>query len=229
MRAYVINLKSRPDRWIKVEQQAHALSLDVRRVEAVSTEDFDKNVNIIPSFPVAATWMSHQKAMQEFLDSDERFGLILEDDFLITKKNFRRLKKFIERCEFDFIQFGWVYPHYLDYLSIKVWNLQDRFFKCIARVNERFVPLMLRKKRSVVEQRGIDTNFVLHDIRAGAQAYLISRDFAKLSLTLNHPIFLSADGVFMAMGISRNLQMARTRVNLVHQSGSPSSINLKSN
>lgn len=227
MRAYVINLKSRPDRWVNVQQQAQTLGLHVRRIEAVSTEDFDKNVSIIPSFPVAATWMSHQKAMQEFLDSDERFGLILEDDFLINKKNFRRLIKYVKRCEFDFLQFGWVYPHYLDYLSIKVWNLQDRFFKYVARVDERFVPLILRKKRSVVEQLGIQSDFVLHDIRAGAQAYLISRDFARLCLTLNNPIFLSTDGVFMAMGVSRNLQMARTRVNLVHQSGSPSSINLK--
>ena len=207
--------------------QARILHIKVKRVDAVSSDDLSSQSKFIPRLPIAATWLSHLAAMKEFLDSDLEYGLILEDDFHVSRGNYLKFREILVNSGFDFLQLGWVYPHYLDYLTAKVLNFQDLFFKFVVKARLGIFLPKFRGMVSVQEQENIETSFVLNDIRAGAHAYLVSRRFAETCLTINNPIFLSADGVFMALGTSRNFRMARTRRNLFLQSGSPSSINVK--
>ena len=227
MRGYVINLESRSDRWVHVQNQASKDGIHVTRVDAIKASNLTPEIKFVSKPPVAATWLSHQKAMRAFLDSDDNYGLIFEDDFLTKKGKLEILKLVVENQGFDFLQLGWIYPHYLDRFTCAVLNVQDAFFKFLSTINPKLIPKRISSKVSILEQLGVKREFVLHDIRAGAHAYLISRSFAKFCLTINDPIFLSADGVFMAIGVSRNFRMARSRFNLVGQSGSPSSINIK--
>jgi hypothetical protein len=75
-----------------------------------------------------------------------------------------------------------------------------------------------------LEQLGVPRKIVMNDIRAGGQAYFVSRNFASAAQSMNTPVFLSTDGLFMALGVSRNFKMARLRRMWISQTNSPSSV-----
>jgi GR25 family glycosyltransferase involved in LPS biosynthesis len=85
MNAYVINLANRPDRWQSVMHQREDLGLSIVRVEAFSTDELNLTSERYVAPGVAATWKSHQLAMKTFLETGDDYGLILEDDFQLSK------------------------------------------------------------------------------------------------------------------------------------------------
>jgi GR25 family glycosyltransferase involved in LPS biosynthesis len=226
VRAYVINLKNRVDRWESVLQQSEKLGLPITRIEAVGKGDLEENDEVFVVSGVAATWKSHQLAMATFLESSDKYGLIMEDDFLLTHSwHFRQLSRVIEISP-DFFQFGYLVTSPIDRLELILANSFDLFLKVLNRVCS--ISYRLQRKLGtrllILEQSGLPLDFVPNDIRAGGQAYLVSRKFAEASRYINKPAFTSADGIFMALGDVRSFRMFRFRKVLIAQTSSPTSV-----
>lgn len=226
MRAYVINLKNRTDRWDSVTKQIDKLGLPIVRVDAISKHDLQLMDAKFVAPGVAATWKSHQLAMATFLESSDEYAVIMEDDFLLTKSwDFKFLNQVFELRP-DFFQFGYLVTSHIDRLDLFTANSFDLLLKWLRNmcavsrgINRKFGSRLL-----IQEQIGVSSNFIPNDIRAGGQAYLVSRKFAEASKCMNTPAFTSADGVFMSLGDVRSFRMYRARKSLIVQTNSPTSV-----
>lgn len=226
MRAYVVNLNDRGDRWNSVLSQQNLLGLEIVRVEAVSKIQITESEEPFVAPGVSATWKSHQKAMRLFLDSDEEFGLIMEDDFLI-KGNFNRHFAHIRKYEdFDFIQLGILKPSCTSGIALLTSNARDKFLKFLCKITslKHLQPSLIQNRVLIHEQQGVPFFLVCSDVRAGGQAYLVSRNFATAAQKMNQPAFLSTDGVYMSIGGMRSFRMFRVRKSIVDQTDSPTSV-----
>ena len=226
MRAFVINLASREDRWASVLEQQNYLGLDIQRVEAVTREEITNVDEPYVANGVSATWKSHQKAMQLFLESNENIALIMEDDFLIRKNFKNRIEKIVRFDNFDFLQLGILKPSPTAGISLFTSNTRDLLLKILAKICSLDIAFLRKYSEKVLirEQDGVPYFLVCSDIRAGGQAYLVSRDFALAAQKMNQPAFLSSDGVFMSIGGMRSFRMFRLRKSLVKQTNSPTSV-----
>jgi GR25 family glycosyltransferase involved in LPS biosynthesis len=226
MKAYVINLESRADRWNSVLAQSLKLELEIVRIDALPISSISEEKEGFVASGVAAIWLSHQKAMSIFLESGDTHGLILEDDFLIEKNFAHKLANISNFVNFDFIQIGYLKTSPFDAIACHVANVVDWLLKALAF---SFKIGLLRnarisKKLLVREQVGIPAWLIVNDIRAGGHAYVVSRKFAAAAQNMNIPIFISSDGYFMALGKMRSFLMYRLGRSLVSQSNSPTSV-----
>lgn len=225
MRAYVINLEERVDRWQSVEAQASTLALPLVKIKAVTINDLSaSDTYVAPG--VAATWKSHQLAMSTFLESREDYGLILEDDFLITHLWDKDWLDIALSTKPDFFQFGYLVTGPIDLIDLHLHNLLDRGLKLLFRTSQysNLIKRRFGNRLLVREQEGIKSQIVPNDIRAGGQAYLVSRKFAEAAQFMNSPAFTSADGMFMALGDVRSFKMCRSRKSLINQTDSVTSV-----
>jgi GR25 family glycosyltransferase involved in LPS biosynthesis len=225
MKAYVINLDSRIDRWQSVLNQANQLGLEIERISAVSTLEVETKIETFVTTGVSATWKSHQKAMQAFLQSRDAYALILEDDFKVDCDLNAIIAHTSRLDSFDFVQLGYLKTSIRDLLDLRIANFQDIGLKILCR----FLSIIqqhniLNSKLRLREQMAVPFSFVRNDIRAGGQAYLVSHNFALASQFMNQPAFLSADGVFISLGDVRSFKMFRSRKSQVNQTDSPSSV-----
>lgn len=231
MRAYVINLNDRKDRWDSVLSQQNLLGLEILRVDAVTKQDVLEDEEPFVAVGVSATWKSHQKAMKMFLDSEDDFGLILEDDFLLGKnfaKHFSRIRKY---RDYDFIQLGILKPAYTSSIALLTSNTRDLMLKFLCRITslKTLQPNRFSDKVLIYEQRAVPFFLICSDVRAGGQAYLVSRNFADAAQYMNKPAFLSSDGVYMSIGGMRSFRMFRVRKSIVDQTDSPTSVEKRFN
>jgi GR25 family glycosyltransferase involved in LPS biosynthesis len=225
MHAYVINLADRTDRWNSVLAQTNRLGLPIKRIDAVGLDQISDN-DLFVAKGVAATWRSHQLAMSSFLDSGEPFGIILEDDFLISEQWSVEVARRALNVNPDFFQLGFLVTSPQDRLDLMVNNLIDLFLKFFCWLSNSF-PQVSKKyghRLLVREQAGLSLNIVANDIRAGGQAYLVSRKFALASKFMNTPPFTSADGMFISLGDLRSFRMFRFRSSLINQTQSKTSV-----
>jgi len=223
--AYVINLKSRLDRWDSVLAQSAKLDIPIVRVNAIEMESLSEQ-NLFVASGVAATWQSHQLAMATFLDSGEKYGVILEDDFFVTKSWSKTMFELALRVDPDFFQLGYLITSPLDRIELFFNDLFDRILKLLSKLCSFSVLLNKRLggRLLIREQKLIPWNVVPNDIRAGGQAYLVSRKFALASKYMNTPSFTSADGMFISLGDVRSFRMFRFRKSLINQTDSVTSV-----
>ncbi|REJ68849.1 MAG: hypothetical protein DWQ31_06575 [Planctomycetota bacterium] len=95
MQAYVINLAPAEDRWEQVRARLDAVGMRYTRIDAVNGRalnlplvDFDeaghrRRTGRRPIKPEIGCYLSHLRAILEFLDTRDEYGLILEDDALL--------------------------------------------------------------------------------------------------------------------------------------------------
>ena len=227
MKAYIINLPTRPDRWKSLTPQLAQLDyLEFIRVEAISSvgRDFTESNFVTPG--VAATWASHQKAFRLFLDTTDSHAVIFEDDFEIHQASPKMIKKSLYIADFDFIQLGYLTLSPRKRLEIFASNYFDYLLRTVNRILEIRMcpPFSLKNKVLLRERVDVPRSLVMNDIREGGHAYLVSRNFAEAMLQANSPAFLSTDGLFMAISWMRSFKMARQRKSLFRQSNSPTSV-----
>lgn len=224
MKVYIINLDSRKDRWLSATQQFNSLNLEAIRISAQDSTLLQNNENPFLADGVFAIWRSHQQALSRFLETDASHCMILEDDFILTKKyTSNRIAKFYE-SEFDLIQIGFLKFGFLDRFDVLVKNATDLIYKFLHKMSKYLPSLNLDSRLFISSQRGIDAGLVLANIRPGAHAYIVSRKMAEALLEINSPAFLSTDLLYMALGQMRSFKMVRTRRSIVGQSKSKSSI-----
>jgi GR25 family glycosyltransferase involved in LPS biosynthesis len=225
MKAFVINLSARTDRWNSVEKQGDALGIPLTRVDAISKDDAFSEPFVTSA--VAAAWYSHRKAMKLFLETDDEYALILEDDFILQSRWSNFDFSIYQSLKIDFFQIGYLVTTPVDLLEMKIKGTVDFFLKILTRVAYArvFKKNNLRNKFLIQEQLGLPFHLVANDIRPGAHAYIISRKFALAMQQVNSPIMLSTDSLYMALGWMRNLRCVRVRKSVVSQSDSVTSIN----
>lgn len=224
MKAYVINLDSRSDRWADVIAQQSLLGLEIHRVAAVSVGSVVVSPFVTPV--VAATWQSHQKALRAFLDTPDEYALIMEDDFVLSRSWRKDRLKVGTSLKADFLQVGFLITNSFDRAQLILSGALDCFLKMLRNLAfmSEFLGIKLGQKLLIREQVGIPFTIVCNDIRAGAHAYIVSRNFAEAALRINSPEFLSADAVYISMGWMRSFKVLRFRRSLIGQSNSESSI-----
>ena len=219
---FVINLDTREDRWRDVIGQEKKLSSVVSRVRAITPTEVSSHY--FTSANVAACWMSHRKAMEEFLATGFDFAIILEDDFKIIGKTLGYdIESFIP-SNLDFLQIGFLKTSNLERTYIFLENCYDALIRTYGLLEKVIFRKAISRKRLVAERQELSWRYVPNDIRPGGHAYIVNRKAAKYFLQVNDPIFLSADDLFMAAGPMRSIKMARLRKSAVRQSGSTSSI-----
>jgi len=224
--AYVINLAHRTDRWHDVECQRSSLGVSVIRVEAI-----DQDLKKLSDLPyaakgVAATWLSHQKAAAEFLKTDAEFAIILEDDFLLSRKFKVPSTELLTNLGADFVQLGYLRVTPWESLDITISNIRDRVLRIIQWITQSRWGLTNRyQNRLLIQERvGVPPNLVPVDIRPGGHCYIISRRMAQAMQELNSPIVFSADELFVSISNMRAFRMFRMRKSLVRQSDSLTSV-----
>ncbi|MDR1333648.1 MAG: glycosyltransferase family 25 protein [Holosporaceae bacterium] len=106
--AYVINLDGAKDRWNFVEPSVTALGFAVERVSAIDGKTLSpKEIESVASaelykfffkmYPEEGTIgcaLSHEKAWRTFLESDNEFAIIFEDDVQFDPKKLREVIEF---------------------------------------------------------------------------------------------------------------------------------------
>jgi glycosyl transferase family 25 len=158
MQIYYINLESRPDRRQRLELQLGQLGLSAIRISATTPGDIDPQIiakycrgqfgNPL-SAPELACTFSHLAAMKKIATGREPFGLVLEDDMVLSTM----LPDFLARFE--------AAPAALDILKLDT---------------DRYVARVLNGKPPAIA--GISLSKVATD-RMGCGAYIISRSAAK--------------------------------------------------
>lgn len=225
VRAYVINLESRVDRWDSVTAQASKFAIPIQRVDAVNMSSMSSD-SLFVAPGVAATWKSHQLAMAIFLESKDEHAIILEDDFLLTRNwSLDTLNLALENKP-DFFQLGYLVTGPLDRIDLVLSNFLDLSLKSLSRFSNlsRVIENTFGDRLLVKEQKDLAWKVVPNDIRAGGQAYIVSRKFAEASIHMNSPAFTSADGMFMTLGDVRTFRMFRFRKSIIDQTNSATSV-----
>ena len=227
MNAYVINLEERSDRWEQVVAQQKKLGFEIHRVPATNKNEVTGELSRYLENTITAICLSHIKAIRLFLETQEAFCIILEDDFQLRHGYFSAAILPAIDQKFDYLQIGFLKMGAKEYFDILSCNFRDRMLKnfyFLAQIVPAAWKNLFLSKFLVREQKGIHKSIVLADIRPGAHCYLISRKFAQAMLEINNPAFLSADLLYMSLGTIRTFKMGRLRRSLVEQSDSVSSV-----
>lgn len=225
MKAYVINLADRTDRWESVISQWTPSNIPLIRIEAVASSSILKAQAAFLPPPVIANWSSQCLVYKTFLSTNDEYAIVFEDDFLLNNMALEECLEMVKATNLDFLQLGFLYNSFSDYVSVKIVNFRDSVLKFLNWNAGHCSSLsFLHKKMIIREQERINFRIVLNDARAGSHAYLISRKFAAAMLGINSPVFLAADGLFISISGLRFLKMGRLRKNIVRQSKSPTSI-----
>ena len=201
------------------------LGLPIQRVSAVKSSSLDSD-SLYVAKGVAATWKSHQLAMSVFLKSSHDYALILEDDFLLTKLWNEDALQTALSTNPDFFQLGFLITGPIDRIDFFLHNILNHYLKFLLKLSQisKFVREQYGSRLLVKEQAKLKWYVVPNDIRAGGQAYLVSRKFAQAAQEMNTPAFTSADGMFMTLGDLRTFRMFRFRKSIVAQTNSKSSV-----
>jgi GR25 family glycosyltransferase involved in LPS biosynthesis len=223
----VINLGHRNDRMANAISESSKLNLKLFRIEAVNADDLVITSSFVTKGALAC-WESHKLAMRHLLNSPYDFALILEDDFKIL--DFKAVNRLLDSPRnfqgVDIFQFGFLVNDYKERIDLIFRNLENFLFSILGKINVRIFNYKLSFSNRLRVRRKIDLpfNWVSDDFRAGAHAYLISKEAATRILTLNEPTFLTTDAFFVALNSAKAFRISRSYQSLIGQIDSPSSI-----
>ena len=202
--------------------------LPLQFVEAVESTRIDPMDLGLLTAPALACWKSHLRVFQLHSDSDYQTAIILEDDFEFV--NYQRLSKKLRRinlADWDIIQIGFLTHDIKEWVSIKLQNMESLFFILISRFFST-IPIFgvnVENRLRVRRARDVPFGFIPDDLRAGAHAYIVSKNCAH-NLLSSHSSqrVLTADGLLIALNWTKQFKTLRLHKSLVRQISSPSSI-----
>lgn len=215
---YVINLDKDTLRWSSVLKEVERLPFEIQRVDAINAKNLLPH--LLVSLGVNAAWLSHLKAIQTFLQSNNDFALIAEDDFhIVNPTKLMKVIKSLELKEWDLIQFGFLKPGIDIRIRVVISHIDDLVFRIIGKISQMKVlsnwgfASRMRVKQSLKTPRG----FILDDCQPGAHFYLVGRSFCESILSINNPQFLSIDDFYTSLSKMRTFRMIRIKKSLVSQ------------
>lgn len=210
MDIYLINLDRRPDRLSRVAQQLDEVGLSFIRFSAIDGQRRDAELPNIPRLmfiinqkkkPVRgeiACAASHIAVWKRFLETNEDYALVLEDDVNISH-DLPMLKSKIPEIGFDFLNISSNAPYDLDEITLLDCVARDRLDR--PNVFHR----VERRKWRKLEWRRRWRIFRLHPLTAGYVAcecdpapaltsgYVISRRAAHAFLKTSERLFFPID------------------------------------
>lgn len=218
---YYINLDSRPDRRHAVELELRKLPLETKRVAATDKAEFATR---FPELITDGAWAcldSHRSVWKLFLNSNEQYAIISEDDAVITDSNLvmKSINAAMEN-DLDLLQVGFLQNNPREKIDTFLLNIEGRFFRFLSN----FKSSQLVNRKRIVLQKESSEFFVFNDLRAGAHFYLINRKMAELLIEIANGSLIPVDGLIMNLNWANKLRVARLGKSLVGQSGSASSI-----
>lgn len=210
MRTFVINLERRPDRKAQMENQLAAVGVDADWILAIDGH----NTTSLPAGTLVSAgsfgcFMSHVRALDEFLEGNDDYALILEDDArFLNAVDWRSLLDSLptamQEQGLDFLQLGFISQFYRS-------NWRALLRTLILRdglATRRLTPLA-------------DLRYLPNHARAGTHAYVASRKFAIHARLLNQPVWLPADSFYVALAsaasVNGHLNMGCLHESLVEQ------------
>jgi GR25 family glycosyltransferase involved in LPS biosynthesis len=225
---YIINLASRTDRKQHVLDQISKFQLNAILLEAVSVDELEpKNLGFLTP-PAMACWQSHLKVFESFLQTNEPRVVVFEDDFRI--KDLAALERYIRRVnleDFEIIQIGFLVNSYREQVDILLKNFEFSVFSLLSRVCVRnsFLRARFGSRLRLRRASGVPIGFVPDDLRAGAHAYILSRNAAsRITNDFKEQNVLTADGFLIASNWTKPFRTLRLHRSFVDQIESPSSI-----
>lgn len=180
---YYINLASATERRAEAEQQAEKFGLELHRIDAVAGKDLD-----IPSLSAYnakrrlsefaaelspnqhACIMSHLKALQTFVDSGAKYGVIMEDDFQLHPQ-------FNEGI-------AWLTEHTSGWEALKLWTGDGKIYPLHKQLNECPWSVVFPKKLPWVAVGNIYTQQGAQRILNGFKSYWLGYDAQWAWVTL---------------------------------------------
>lgn len=197
---YVINLERREDRLDAISSELELTGLSFSRIDAVDGKALSLKLPppAFVSYGLMANWLSHQKCLTTFLESDAQYALILEDDVSVKGSSLTssRLDDWVDimsRENLDLLQVGYI--GFL-YKLTKPRGLLDLILAFRAKKIRRD-----SKTRTVL---------VADEFRAGAHAYIINKRLANVLVGANTPTLLATSSFLASIaGTSERFQFAR--------------------
>jgi len=227
---YVINLAERTDRHMESTSEAKRCEISIKFVSALNAESFLVDTKPIRSPQASACWFSHMKAMRELVSSGHEYGLILEDDFEVNDvQRFKRI--LINVCEFDWeiYQIGFLNNGIRSKVDLIFANYESYFFILLAKLTNRFsiFSSKLGNRLRINRAQNLGIGFAVDDLRAGAHAYFIKAETAKIILRdYQNQNVLTTDGFLISTNWTRPFRSLRLKKSVVGQSSSKSSIRI---
>jgi GR25 family glycosyltransferase involved in LPS biosynthesis len=221
MKVFVINLDGRDDRRRWSLSQASRFAFEFERFPAVSSQDL---VFDFVTSDVGACFESHRGVWEAIAKSNDNFGLILEDDFEFKSLDFSYISKVLDEGSVDLLQLGFLKTGFRDRLDLLATNLKHRILHLVRVLASTLRVNRLTKKTLIGELNPTFPNLVPSNFRAGAHAYIISREMANLILILNDPVFLAADDFLMALSRMRTFKIYRLSKSICGQTSLSTSI-----
>lgn len=225
----IINVEGQFERKDYAIEQAKKLGLVPKVVKAITPSDFVEDQFLVVNPAVEACWLSHQKALSEFLDSDSEFVLIFEDDVEIEsiRKSIDSLIK-MTTFNFDLYQVGFLSEGILNRTEIRIKNIQHSFFKILSKFSSYpILKSFLTNRMRIERSRMLPLGIVPADFQAGTHAYIANRKMAEFLLSVNQPFFLPADALLHIVAEVDYFNCVRNRKSYISQRKIPSQITKK--
>jgi GR25 family glycosyltransferase involved in LPS biosynthesis len=216
MDAYWINLDNRKDRASQCLNQLSENGIKGFRVPAVSRSE----VGIVQDTEnqhyfqgIIACRMSHMKALNLFLSSNEDFGLILEDDFMfsvnLNNKELLSFQGLMRIKNISLLQIGFL-PKCISLPT---------FFSNLVSISSN-----IRESISLYLQPNVPSKRIIAGFLPGAHAYIVSREMASYllnnaELDLKIPVDLWLNAL-TKMEKREDITVSRLRFSIVSQNRS---------
>jgi GR25 family glycosyltransferase involved in LPS biosynthesis len=244
---FVLTLEHRTDRQKSVQSSLNQVGTGFTYIISNKNEDQKSYEAMKMATQIeVAIWGSHVKAFQALLNTEAQWGLILEDDFLLTEAGLdllqhqERIDSILESIGnyYSILQIGFLENSArfgLRSLMAKVFKIIFRFNRFDFRshvLNLRYLGFKNRKSVDrVLRQNGLGTTKILFGQRLGTHACFVSRQAAEVLIDIfesrkSNPNFMVNDQfiINLTKNFSRKpvLRAARLSKSLVMQSLSPS-------
>jgi GR25 family glycosyltransferase involved in LPS biosynthesis len=190
---YVLTLENRLDRQESATKSLLELNTEFHFVFSSKRENVKFQAMERTTQIEVAIWGSHVRALQEMLKTNARWGLILEDDFVIKNssvsvlKNSETIDSVLSNIEnhYSILQIGFLENTY----SNKRSYILGRFFKILFRYNrfdlmgylKNLQHLGLKNSKEInkiLAAGNFKRTKVLFGLRLGSHAYFINREAA---------------------------------------------------
>ena len=214
---YLINLSRREDRLVTALGELHKVGARVFRIEAVDSQIYQGDEPVFISKAAFVCALSHKKALLQFLESNELFGIIVEDDLeIISPKRFNMAMKIANEYDLDLLQIGYVKTGVSDEINLFIVNFMSSVFKIVNFIFRTLNVSNMQRMR-LMRNLGLPQSLVPDDFRAGAHCYLISRNLAHELVKIIEASNNTYDGLLMSISLHRKFRIARFKKSAVIQ------------